>query len=569
MFAVSTKRVLPGFSLSLGTSLLFVCLILLLPLSALVIQLSQMSWAQYWQVIANPQVVAAYKVTLLSAFVASIFNGVFGLLMAWILTRYRFPGRTLLDALMDLPFALPTAVAGLTLASLFSVNGFYGEWLAKFDIKVTYTWLGIAVAMAFTSIPFVVRTVQPVLEELGPEYEEAAETLGATRLQSFRKVVLPELYPALLAGIALSFTRSLGEFGAVIFIAGNIAWKTEVTSLMIFVNLQQFDYPAASAIASVILAASLLLLFSINTLQKPLRAAGGRSLMAEVTQLKRYDAPRINWGKWFLIGTGMLVSTFILLVPMIYIFVQAFSKGLMPVLNNLADPDMLHAIWLTVMIALITVPVNLVFGTLLAWLVTRFTFPGRQLLLTLLDIPFAVSPVVAGLVYLLFYGANGPIGPWLDAHNIQIMFAWPGMVLATIFVTCPFVVRELVPVMLSQGSNEDEAAILLGASGWQMFRRVTLPNIRWALLYGVVLTNARAIGEFGAVSVVSGSIRGETLSLPLQIELLEQDYNTVGSFTAAALLTLMAILTLFLKSMLQWRLENQEKRARQEKQHEH
>lgn len=168
MFAVSSRRVLPGFTLSLGTSLLFVCLILLLPLSALVMQLAQMSWAQYWEVITNPQVVAAYKVTLLSAFVASIFNGVFGLLMAWILTRYRFPGRTLLDALMDLPFALPTAVAGLTLASLFSVNGFYGEWLAKFDIKVTYTWLGIAVAMAFTSIPFVVRTVQPVLEELGP-----------------------------------------------------------------------------------------------------------------------------------------------------------------------------------------------------------------------------------------------------------------------------------------------------------------------------------------------------------------------------------------------------------------
>ena len=164
--------------------------------------------------------------------------------------------------------------------------------------------------------------------------------------------------------------------------------------------------------------------------------------MAEVTQLKRYDARPINWGKWFLIGIGMLVSAFILLVPMIYIFVQAFSKGLMPVLQNLADPDMLHAIWLTVLIALITVPVNLVFGTLLAWLVTRFNFPGRQLLLTLLDIPFAVSPVVAGLVYLLFYGSNGPLGGWLDEHNLQIMFSWPGMVLVTIFVTCPFVVRR-------------------------------------------------------------------------------------------------------------------------------
>ena len=225
--------------------------------------------------------------------------------------------------------------------------------------------------------------------------------------------------------------------------------------------------------------------------------------MAEVTQLKRYDAPRFNWGKWFLIGTGVLVSALILLVPMIYIFVQAFSKGLMPVLQNLADPDMLHAIWLTVMIALITVPVNLVFGVLLAWLVTRFDFPGRQLLLTLLDIPFAVSPVVAGLVYLLFYGSNGPLGGWLEAHNLQIMFAWPGMVLVTIFVTCPFVVRELVPVMLSQGSQEDEAAILLGASGWQMFRRVTLPNIRWALLYGVVLTNARNRREIMSIEIAN------------------------------------------------------------------
>ncbi len=206
---------------------------------------------------------------------------------------------------------------------------------------------------------------------------------------------------------------------------------------------------------------------------------------------------------------------------------------------------------------------------MLAWLVTRFVFPGRQLLMTLIDIPFAVSPVVAGLMYLLFYGSNGVVGGWLDAHDIQLMFSWPGMVLVTIFVTCPFVVRELVPVMMSQGSQEDEAAVLLGASGWQMFRRVTLPNIRWALLYGVVLTNARAIGEFGAVSVVSGSIRGETYTLPLQVELLHQDYNTAGAFTAAALLTLMAIVTLFLKSGLQWRLARQVVRLEQEQKHEH
>ncbi|SQI37145.1 Sulfate transport system permease protein CysW [Leminorella richardii] len=267
ILSTSVKRVLPGFSLSLGSSLLFTCIILLLPMTALVMQLAGMSWQEYWQVVTHPQVVAAYRVTLLSAAIASVFNGAFGMLMAWVLTRYRFPGRNLLDGLMDLPFALPTAVAGLTLASLFSTTGWYGQWLAPLGIKVSFTWLGIAVAMAFTSIPFVVRTVQPVLEELGPEYEEAAQTLGASPWQSFRRVILPEVGPALTTGVVLSFTRSLGEFGAVIFIAGNIAWQTEVTSLMIFIRLQEFNYAAASAIASVILAASLVLLFIANVLQ--------------------------------------------------------------------------------------------------------------------------------------------------------------------------------------------------------------------------------------------------------------------------------------------------------------
>ncbi|MGP7734438.1 sulfate/thiosulfate ABC transporter permease CysT [Oceanimonas smirnovii] len=263
----ASRRVLPGFTLSLGTSLLFVSLIILLPLTGLVMNTSQMGWEQYWQVVTDPRVVATYKVTLSAAAVASLFNMVFGLLMAWILTRYRFPGRALLDGLMDLPFALPTAVAGLTLASLFATNGWYGAWLAELGIKVSYTWVGIVVAMVFTSVPFVVRTVQPVLEDLGPEYEEAAATLGASPWQAFTRVVLPELRPALFTGTALSFTRSLGEFGAVIFIAGNMPWQTEITSLMIFIRLQEFDYAAASAIASLVLLASFVLLFAINTLQ--------------------------------------------------------------------------------------------------------------------------------------------------------------------------------------------------------------------------------------------------------------------------------------------------------------
>ncbi|MBN3340931.1 sulfate/thiosulfate ABC transporter permease CysW [Pectobacterium brasiliense] len=264
-----------------------------------------------------------------------------------------------------------------------------------------------------------------------------------------------------------------------------------------------------------------------------------------------------NWARTALIALGVILSLIMLVIPLMSIFAAALSHGLGGVWRNLSDPDMLHAIGLTLLVVAIVVPVNLVFGTLLAWLVTRFQFPGRQLLLTLIDIPFAVSPVVAGLLYLLFYSTNGPVGGWLDEQGIQLMFAWPGIVLVTIFVTCPFMVRELVPVMMSQGSQEEEAAVLLGASGWQVFYRVTLPNIRWALLYGVVLTNARAIGEFGAVSVVSGSIRGETYTLPLQVELLHQDYNSVGAFTAAALLTVMAILTLFIKSALQWRVKRQ------------
>ena len=268
MSAWRSKSVLPGFTISLGSSLFFIGLVILLPLTGLVIQVAELSWQDYWAIISDPRVVASYKVTASAALVASIFNLFFGLLMAWILTRYRFPGRVLLDGLMDLPFALPTAVAGLTLAALFATQGWFGQYLALWDIKVSYTWLGIVVAMIFTSVPFVVRTVQPVLEEFGPEYEEASATLGASPWQTFWHVIFPEIKPALLMGTALSFTRSLGEFGAVIFIAGNLPWQTEVTSLMIFIRLQEFDYAAAAAIASVVLLASLVLLFVINGIQQ-------------------------------------------------------------------------------------------------------------------------------------------------------------------------------------------------------------------------------------------------------------------------------------------------------------
>ena len=261
------KRVLPGFGLSLGSSLFFISLILLLPITGPVMQTANMGWSEYWYVITDERVVASYKVTIWAAVIASVFNGLFGLLLAWVLVRYEFPGKRILDALVDLPFALPTAVAGITLATLYAENGWYGQLLAELGIKVAYTPLGIVVAMSFTSIPFVVRTVQPVLEELAPEEEEAGITLGASDWSVFRRIILPSLWPALVTGVALSFTRSLGEFGAVIFVAGNMPYISEITSLMIFVRLQEFDFPAASAIASVVLIASLVLLFAINIWQ--------------------------------------------------------------------------------------------------------------------------------------------------------------------------------------------------------------------------------------------------------------------------------------------------------------
>lgn len=267
------------------------------------------------------------------------------------------------------------------------------------------------------------------------------------------------------------------------------------------------------------------------------------------------DAPLI---RRLLIATAVGLSGLFLLLPLVAIFAQAFSQGVGVFWTNVSDFYTLHAIGLTLVIALLTIPVCLVFGVALAWLVTRFSFPGRRLLQTLIDIPFAVSPVVAGLIYLLLYGRNGWIGGWLDSYDIQLMFAWPGILMVTIFVTCPFVARELIPLMQAQGSREEEAAVVLGASGWTTFRRVTLPNIRWALLYGIILTNARAVGEFGAVSVVSGAIRGQTNTLPLHLEQLYQDYNAVGAFACAALLALIALLTLAAKAGLEWRAARRE-----------
>ena len=262
------RRVLPGLPLSLGVTLFYVSLIIALPIAALAFKAASLGPSAYWQIISSERAVASYRVTALSAFAATVFNLFFGLALAWVLVRYRFFGRRLLDALVDLPFALPTAVAGIALTTLFAPGGWFGHVLDPLGIQVAYTPLGIMIAMSFTSLPFIVRTVQPVLEELDPALEEAAQSLGGSDRETFLRVILPLLAPALLAGVSLSFARSLGEFGAIIFIAGNQPMETEITALLVFIRLEEYDYQAAAAIASVLLITAFVMLAITNLLQR-------------------------------------------------------------------------------------------------------------------------------------------------------------------------------------------------------------------------------------------------------------------------------------------------------------
>ena len=267
--------------------------------------------------------------------------------------------------------------------------------------------------------------------------------------------------------------------------------------------------------------------------------------------LRATQDPR--WVRWLLTGIALGFLGFFLVLPLVAVFGEALRRGLGAYFAAVGDADALAAVKLTLIAALISVPANVVFGVAAAWCIAKYSFRGKSLLITLIDLPFAVSPVISGLIYVLVFGAQGWLGPWLIEHDVKIIFAVPGILLATTFVTFPFVARELIPLMQAQGSEEEYAAITLGANGWQTFWRVTLPNIKWGLLYGVILCNARAMGEFGAVSVVSGHIRGETNTMPLHVEILYNEYNFVGAFAVASLLALLALVTLVLKSIVEWR----------------
>jgi sulfate/thiosulfate transport system permease protein len=276
-----------------------------------------------------------------------------------------------------------------------------------------------------------------------------------------------------------------------------------------------------------------------------------------VTQKPQAGTSDPKWVQWLLITIALAFLGLFLFLPLITVFLQAFEKGVDVYIEAITNPEALSAIKLTLLVALIAVPLNAIFGIVSAWAITKFQFKGKNLLITLIDLPFAVSPVIAGLVFVLLFGSRGLFGEWLYENDIKIIFAVPGIILATIFVTFPFISRELIPLMQAQGSAEEEASLTLGASGWKTFWYVTLPNIKWALLYGMILCNARAIGEFGAVSVVSGHIRGLTNTMPLHIEILYGEYQFAAAFAVASLMSLMAIVTLIIKSILEWKAKRQ------------
>ena len=291
-------------------------------------------------------------------------------------------------------------------------------------------------------------------------------------------------------------------------------------------------------------------------------AAFGNGAVARKGKAARSAVTESPLTRAVLMTVALLFLLLFLVLPLVVVFAQAFAKGVDGYFAALAQPDALAAIRLTLLVAAIAVPLNLVFGVAAAWAIAKFEFKGKAFLITLIDLPFSVSPVISGLVYVLLFGSSSLIGPWLSSHGIQILFAVPGIVLATIFVTFPFVARELIPLMQDQGTADEEAALSLGATGWQTFRRVTLPNIRWGLLYGVLLCNARAMGEFGAVSVVSGHIRGLTNTMPLQVEILYNEYNFAGAFAVASLLALLALVTLVVKTLLELRYARATSRTR-------
>lgn len=549
-------RVIPGFGLSMGVTLAMLGIFVLIPLVSIFLSASQLSFGDFVEVVTSRQVVSGYIVSLSCAFLAALINAVLGLSLAWVLVRYDFPGKRLMDGLIELPFALPTAVAGISLTYLYSDQGWIGSLFARAGVKIAYTRIGITIAMVFVGIPFVVRAVQPVLEKLDVQYEEAAKMLGAGRRYTFLRVILPELFPAVLAGFGLALARGIGEYGSVVFIAGNIPYETQIAPLLIMTKLEQYKYADATAIALVLLLISFVLMLFINSVQIYMQRFSMNSGDSTQTIQKKDALLADNSGqtvKYILIVICAVFLLLMLVLPLAVVIANALQDGWVAYRKAVMDEYTIKALKLTLEATATAVAVNTVFGIFASYLLSKFYFKGRQMLATIIDIPFSISPVIAGLVFILTFGNVGWMGDFLKAHGIKIVFAVPGIILATIFVTFPFVFRELFPVMNAQGKDEEEAAGLMGAGGFTIFWRITFPHIKWALLYGVILCTARAMGEFGAVSVISGHLRGKTNTLPLHVEILYNEFNTMEAFAVSSILVILAVLILIARNLVEWK----------------
>lgn len=567
------REAVPGYHLTLGITLTMISIIVIIPLASVLGYAFTLTPADFLHVITRPATLSAFGTSIGCALAAAAINVVFGVVIAWMLTRYQFPGKRFVDGLIELPFAMPTAVAGITLSQMYAPEGEIGRLFAPLDIQISYTHVGIVIAMVFIGIPFVVRAVQPVLQSLDPDFEEAAHILGASRPRTFFRIILPELTPSILTGFGLALARGIGEFGSVIYISGNsVKDGTQVVSYVIMqkLNAGSANYGDAAAIALVLLAISFALLLVINIVQ--LRA-GRRVAGLDSNSVTRPAGDNPKQGRdtglkaaTMVLGLGFLIV--MLVLPLVSVLTKSFAQGWDFYLASVTTPTALAALRITLIATISAVLVTTLFGLAASWLLTKFDFRGQRVLATLADIPFSISPVIAGLAFVMTFGRTGWATPIVDAVgnalgiDISLVFSVPGVVLATIFVTFPFVLRELLPVMHAQGNDEETAAAIMGASGLRIFGEITFPKIRWALFYGIILCAARAFGEFGAVYALSKA-RGQTFTLPLEIDALYMagtPDSITSAFAVSSLLVMLAIIILIARNVVEYRSGKKETR---------
>jgi sulfate/thiosulfate transport system permease protein len=503
---------------------------ILLPLSAILKSGLSGGLQAFWKDITNPIAFEALKLTIVVAVITTIINIVMGTLTAYVLERYEFPGRRLLNSIIDLPFAIPTLVTGVMLVLLYGPQSTLGAWLSGKGIQVIFNTPGIVVALLVVTYPFVIRAVQPVLSELDRSQEEAAYTIGAKKRTIFWTIILPAISPSIITGALLSFARALGEFGSIVVVAGNIPGRTLTAPVYVYGQLESYNQRGASAMSVVLLALSFGLILLVDWLQKRW------DIQAETAGGSRAKTHRPRWLEWGLLAVTFLYAIALLAGPLAAMTWGAFSNGLTAFWTEITSSDALNAFRLTLLLGAGATLINAVLGVCIAWVLVRDDFWGKSLINGLVDLPFAVSPVISGLMVILLFGRGGWLTPITDALGIKIVFAWPGMLLATVFISLPFIIREVMPVLAQLGVDKEQAAYTMGATGLQAFRHITLPSIKWGLLYGVSLTLARSIGEFGTVLVVSGGVSGLTETSTLFIFRSLDDRNYTAAYATALLL---------------------------------